>query len=160
MKKRNIAIAGSILTAFCLPFSGAMHASAADLPVNNDYVVGTTDKLPADIQQKIGATSSPADTCGIGSPMNAQADGGGGWYVGWRNCWGQAKLKNGANAAIAPEWFNGGGDHWVNMRAIQDGSSMCMVVPNDGNVYWWHISAASLPGENTNFDNVSYCLAY
>jgi hypothetical protein len=86
-------------------------------------------------------SGSGTDACGLG----ASPDGAGGWNLFWTNCWGNYSLK------IIPLWFNGQGNWYSN----QD---LCVGPLATGQTAAWHIPAAFLPPEPTNYTGVAFCL--
>jgi hypothetical protein len=104
-------------------------------------------------RESLASKAGPmADTCGRGNPMNAVREPDG-WLIGWRNCWGDNGLS------VAPVWFNGIGNTYVNARNGL-GGNLCQYIPNDGLVHWWFIVDDDLPPEPTNYTSVVYCLAF
>lgn len=84
---------------------------------------------------------SGTNVCGASSV----SDGAGGWNLFWTNCWGDYSRQ------IIPVWFNGQGNSYTNQ-------SVCAGPLAQGQTTGWHIPAAFLPPEPTNYTGVIFCL--
>ncbi|AHH94230.1 hypothetical protein BC739_007136 [Kutzneria viridogrisea] len=107
-------------------------------------LVTATALVPGVVQAR---TQGPAEVpCGT----SADVDGAGGWWLYWRNCWGDG------GRPVAPVWSNGKGNVYVNVRT-SNGTNLCKFIP-PGQFDSWHIVRAELPPEDTNYTGVVFCL--